>query len=65
MFDREQKNDAFESYESYMEYLFACVNEGISRCLERLKEVYATGRGITKMSSIRIWRSPTTPAGRN
>ena len=46
MFDREQKNDAFESYESYMEYLFACVNEGISRCLERLKEVYATGQEI-------------------
>ena len=62
MFDREQKNDAFESYESYMEYLFACVNEGISRCLERLKEVYATGQGDYK---IRIWRSPTTPAGRN
>ncbi len=48
MFDREQKNDAFESYESYMEYLFACVNEGISRCLERLKEVYATGQGDYK-----------------
>ena len=43
MFDREQKSDAFDSYESYMEYLFACVNEAINRYLQRLKEIYATG----------------------
>ncbi|MDE6961465.1 MAG: hypothetical protein K2P27_11475, partial [Lachnospiraceae bacterium] len=48
MFDREQKNDGFDSYENYMEYLFACVNEGISRYLERLKEIYATGQGDYK-----------------
>ena len=48
MFDREQKSDGFDSYENYMEYLFACVNEGISRYLERLKEIYATGQGDYK-----------------
>ena len=48
MFDREQKSDAFDSYESYMEYLFACVNEAINRYLQRLKEIYATGQGDYK-----------------
>lgn len=48
MFDRERKMEAFDSYESYMEYLFACVNEGISRHLQRLKEIYATGQGDYK-----------------
>ena len=48
MFDRERKNEAFDSYESYMEYLFACVNEGINRYLQRLKEIYATGQGDYK-----------------
>ena len=48
MFDREQKSDAFDSYESYMEYLFVCVNEAINRYLQRLKEIYATGQGDYK-----------------
>lgn len=48
LFDLTQKERPFENYELYMEYLFACVNEGINRYLERLKEIYATGQGDYK-----------------
>ena len=45
MFDQGLRASAFGSYEEYMEYLFACVNEGINRYLRGLKEVFATGQG--------------------
>ena len=45
LFDEEEKTQPFESYEEYMEYLFACVNEGMNRYLTDLKRVYATGEG--------------------
>ena len=32
LFDKEKKALPFDSYEEYMEYLFACVNEGMNRC---------------------------------
>ena len=35
----------FGSYEEYMEFLFASVNEGLNRYLANLKQVYATGEG--------------------
>ncbi len=45
MFDQGLRASAFDSYEEYMEYLFACVNEGMNRYLRGLKEVFATGQG--------------------
>ncbi len=45
LFDKEKKALPFDSYEEYMEYLFACVNEGMNRYLTGLKQVYALGEG--------------------
>lgn len=45
MFDKGLRGCPFGSYEEYMEYLFACVNEGMNRYLRGLKEVFATGQG--------------------
>ncbi|MDE5590599.1 MAG: hypothetical protein K2J60_15910, partial [Acetatifactor sp.] len=45
LFDEKEKTQPFDSYEEYMEYLFACVNEGMNRYLTDLKRVYATGEG--------------------
>ena len=48
LFDKELARCPFGSYEEYMEYLFACVNEGINRYLKELKKVFATGQGAYK-----------------
>lgn len=45
LFDKGLMKCPFDSYEEYMEYLFACVNEGMNRYLRGLKEVFATGQG--------------------
>lgn len=45
LFGSKGKDQPFESYEESMEYLFACVNEGLNRYLVNLKQVYATGEG--------------------
>ncbi|MDE5950252.1 MAG: hypothetical protein K2H12_01560, partial [Acetatifactor sp.] len=45
LFDEKDRSQPFESYDEYMEYLFACVNEGMNRYLANLKKVYATGEG--------------------
>jgi len=45
LFDQSKKSLPFGSYEEYMEYLFACVNEGLNQYLAQLKKVYATGQG--------------------
>ncbi len=48
LFDLEKRNCPFGGYDLYMEYLFACVNEGINRHLKGLKEIFATGQGDYK-----------------
>lgn len=45
LFGIKGKDQPFGSYEEYMEYLFASVNEGLNRYLVNLKQVYATGEG--------------------
>lgn len=45
LFEKAKRNQPFESYEEYMEYLFICVNEGMNRYLSELKQIYATEQG--------------------
>ncbi|MCD7738368.1 MAG: AAA family ATPase, partial [Lachnospiraceae bacterium] len=45
IFGGEDRNQSFESYDEYMDYLFGCVNEAMSRYLTKLKQVFATGQG--------------------
>ncbi len=45
LFEESMRNQPFGSYDEYMEYLFACVNEGMNRYLTDLKMVYATAQG--------------------
>uniref|UniRef100_UPI0040577987 AAA family ATPase n=1 Tax=Agathobacter sp. TaxID=2021311 RepID=UPI0040577987 len=44
-FNDDTKTQPFKNYEEYMEYLFACVNEGLNRYLQELKQIFATGQG--------------------
>ena len=44
-FDMSKAQEPYSSYEEYMDYLFACVNEGLDRYLSEMKHVYATGQG--------------------
>ena len=47
-FDEKLRQEPFGSYDEYMEYVFACVNQSMDVYLEDLKRVYATGRGDYK-----------------
>ena len=44
-FDKALRETAFSGYGEYMEYLFACVNMALEEQLERMKLVFATGKG--------------------
>ena len=44
-FDGNLQETAFSGYGEYMEYLFACVNMALEEQLERMKLVFATGKG--------------------
>ena len=44
-FDKNLQETAFSGYGEYMEYLFACVNMALEEQLERMKLVFATGKG--------------------
>ena len=44
-FENRERSRPFASYEEYMEYLSACVNEGLNRYLAEMKLIYASGQG--------------------
>ena len=44
-FEQKLSDTAFSGYGEYMEYLFACVNMALEEQLERMKVVFATGKG--------------------
>ena len=44
-FDENLRKTAFSGYGEYMEYLFACVNMALDEQIERMKLVFATGKG--------------------
>lgn len=44
-FEKRERSRPFASYEEYMEYLSACVNEGLNRYLAEMKLIYASGQG--------------------
>ena len=45
IYDEKKEKLAFAGYDEYMEYLFACVNEGLNRYLTVLKAMYAVEQG--------------------
>lgn len=44
-FEKEGQSVPFADYEEYMEYLSACINEGLNRYLAEMKLIYASGQG--------------------
>ena len=44
-FDKILRDEPFSGYGEYMEYLFACVNMALNEQLERMKLIFATGKG--------------------
>ena len=44
-FNQFLKGTAFSGYGEYMEYLFACINIALEEHLERMKLIFATGKG--------------------
>lgn len=44
-FNENLRETAFSGYGEYMEYLFACVNMALDEQIERMKLVFATGKG--------------------
>ena len=44
-FDKVLRDEPFSGYGEYMEYLFACVNMALNEQLERMKLIFATGKG--------------------
>ena len=47
-FREELSEVPFESYEEYMDYIFACVYERLTDSIENLMVTYATGQGQYK-----------------
>ena len=44
-YDEKLREKPFGSYNEYMQYIFDCVNTGLDRYLEGMKEVYANEEG--------------------
>ena len=47
-FSEELRQQPFQSYEEYMDYIFACVNTRLADYIENLKGKYAAGQGQYK-----------------